>query len=77
MGGLITNHFLHFSQKQGIKLVEVYLNIEMSQVMIVHPGSTVSLISTLDAMRGFVHQSIHLSVGPSVRPSEKVEKQAV
>ena len=43
----------------------------MSQVMIVHPGSTVSLISTLDAMRGFVRQSIHWSVGPSIRPTTR------
>ena len=43
----------------------------MSQVMIVYPGSTVSLISTLDAMRGFVHQSIHWSVGPSVCPTTR------
>ena len=28
---------------RGIELIEVYLNFEMSQVMIVHPGSTVSL----------------------------------
>ena len=37
--------------------------------MIVHPGGTVSLISTLDAIRGFVSQSIHWSVGPSIRPT--------
>ena len=42
----------------------------MSQVMIVHPGSTVSLISTLDAMRGG-RQSIHWSVGPSIRPTTR------
>ena len=36
----IFSHFPHFLQKGGNELVEVYLNFEMSQVMIVHPGST-------------------------------------
>ena len=69
--------FLRFPKKQGIKLVEVYLNFEMSQVIIVHPGSTVGLIPTPVSMRDFVCQSIYQSVGPSVHPRGKVEKQAV
>ena len=70
---------MHFSQKQGIELVEVYLNFEMSQVMIVHPGSTVSLSFQLwtlwEALS--VSPSIGLLVRLSVRqPDNQTKKQS-
>ena len=68
----IFSHFSHFSLKPGIELVEVYLNFEMSQVMTVHPGSTVSLSFQLPTL--WEALSVSPSIGLLVCLSVQVEK---
>ena len=75
----IFRYFSRFPKKRGIELVEVYLNFEMSKVVIVHPGSIVFLSFQLRTLWEAlsVSPSIGLLVRLFVQQPDKKQSQEI